>query len=241
MEIIKLKNYEEMSDFAAGYMIELIKNKPNAVLGLATGSTPIGLYQRLIKANKSGEISFKDIKTVNLDEYVGLGADSNQSYVYFMSDQLFNHVDIDNANTNLPSGTASDMQAECQRYTELLQSMPQDVQVLGLGSDGHIGFNEPGSPFNGHTHVVELTESTIKDNSRLFERIEDVPTKAITMGVADIMNAKKILILASGKNKAQAVYDMVVGKVDEKCPASVLQNHADVTVVLDEEAASLLK
>lgn len=240
MEIIKVKNYEEMSERAAEIMKGVIKNEPSAVLGLATGSTPIGMYKKLISACENGEISFKNIRTVNLDEYVGLGIESDQSYVYFMSDNLFNHVDIDKKNTNLPNGKASDLDAECERYTALLKTMPQTIQVLGLGSDGHIGFNEPGSPFDGHTHVVKLEESTIKDNSRLFAREEDVPRYAVTMGVADIMNAKTILMLASGKNKAKAVYGMVNGAITEELPASILQNHANTIVIVDEDAASLL-
>ncbi len=240
MKIIIVENYDEMSDQGAELIAQVIQNDPCATLGLATGSTPIGLYQRLIKKNERGEISFKDVKTVNLDEYVGLNGENEQSYRYFMNVQLFNHVNIDKNNTHVPCGVADDMEKECERYTALLQENPQDIQLLGLGSDGHIGFNEPGSPFEGHTHVVELEESTIRDNARLFARIEDVPRRAITMGIADVMQAKSILLLANGANKAAAVKAMIQGEVDENCPASILQRHNNVTVIIDKEAAKLL-
>lgn len=240
MKIIIVENYDEMSDQGAELIAQVIQNDPCATLGLATGSTPIGLYQRLIKKNERGEISFKDVKTVNLDEYVGLNGENEQSYRYFMNVQLFNHVNIDKNNTHVPCGVADDMEKECERYTALLQEHPQDIQLLGLGSDGHIGFNEPGSPFEGHTHVVELEESTIRDNARLFARIEDVPRRAITMGIADVMQAKSILLLANGANKAAAVKAMIQGEVDENCPASILQRHHNVTVIIDKEAAKLL-
>lgn len=240
MKIIIVENYDEMSDQGAELIAQVIQSDPCATLGLATGSTPIGLYQRLIKKNERGEISFKDVKTVNLDEYVGLNGENEQSYRYFMNVQLFNHVNIDKNNTHVPCGVADDMEKECERYTALLQENPQDIQLLGLGSDGHIGFNEPGSPFEGHTHVVELEESTIRDNARLFARIEDVPRRAITMGIADVMQAKSILLLANGANKAAAVKAMIQGEVDENCPASILQRHHNVTVIIDKEAAKLL-
>ncbi len=241
MKVIVTKNYEELSKVAAGVVIDVVKANPSAILGLATGSSPIGLYKELIAANKNGEVSFKNVSTVNLDEYVGLPQGHDQSYDYFMKDNLFNHIDIDIANTNLPKGDVSDLSAECARYTALLGKMQQDIQVLGIGSNGHIGFNEPNTPFDSTTHIVELAESTIKDNSRLFNDISEVPTKAITMGIANIMNAKKIIVVANGENKAKAVAAMVQGEITELCPASVLQNHKDVIVVVDEKAASLLK
>lgn len=237
MKIITVENYEEMSERGAQIIAEAIKSNPCATLGLATGSTPIGLYKRLVEKNKSGEISFKNIRTVNLDEYVGLNGENNQSYRYFMNEQLFDRVDIDKSATHVPCGVAEDMEKECERYTALLKDHPQDIQLLGLGSDGHIGFNEPGSPFEGHTHIVDLTESTIRDNARLFDRIEDVPKRAITMGIADVMQSKAILLLASGANKAAAVKAMVKGEVTEDCPASILQRHENVTVIIDKEAA----
>ena len=241
MKVIVCENYDEMSARCAELIERELKANPRATLGLATGSTPIGMYKLLVEACKAGDISFADVHTVNLDEYVGLGEKDDQSYVYFMRDNLFNHVNIDVKNTNLPNGKAADLAAECARYSALLSTMRQDVQVLGLGGNGHIGFNEPGASFNGTTYVVDLTENTIKDNSRLFEKIEDVPKQAITMGIAEIMSAKKILMMASGKNKAKAVYGMVKGEISESCPASILQRHGDVTVILDKEAASLLQ
>ncbi|HCH74482.1 MAG TPA: glucosamine-6-phosphate deaminase [Clostridiales bacterium] len=240
MKIIITKNYEEMSDKAFEVMKEVVVNKPDAVLGLATGTTPIGLYKRMIEDCKKGT-SYKNIKTVNLDEYKGLDYSSDQSYVYFMRDNLFDHIDIDLKNTNIENGKADDADKECARYNALLENMQQDIQLLGLGSNGHIAFNEPGTKFGSLTHVVDLTESTIKDNSRLFKDISEVPRQAFTQGLRNIMNAKKILILANGANKAKAVYGMVKGEVTEALPASVLQLHPDCTLIVDEAAGALLK
>ena len=240
MKVIVVKDYEEMSLKAFEVMSEVVKNKPNAVLGLATGSTPIGLYKNMIKDHKENGTSYKNIKTVNLDEYAGLDYSSDQSYVYFMRSNLFDHIDIDLNNTNIENGKATDRQAECDRYNKLLEEMQQDIQVLGIGSNGHIAFNEPGTPFGSVTHIVDLAESTIKDNSRMFASIDEVPRQAFTMGLKNIMNAKKVLILANGANKAKAVYGLVKGEVTENLPASVLQLHPDVVVIADESAASLL-
>ena len=240
MQIIVVENYEEMSLRGAEILAAVVKEKPTATLGLATGTTPIGAYRELIRKYENGEISFRDARTVNLDEYVGLDGSDPHSYRYFMQDQLFSHIDIDLSRTNVPSGVAEDLAVECMRYTKMLAECPQDIQLLGLGSDGHIGFNEPGASFGGHTHVTDLAASTIRDNARLFDRIEDVPTRAITMGIADVMQAKKILLMANGKNKAEAVRAMVKGEVTEACPASILQRHPDVIVILDREAAGLL-
>ncbi len=240
MQVIVVENYEEMSKKAAEILIETVKKNPSAVLGLATGSSPIGTYQNMIKDHKENGTSYKAVKTVNLDEYAGLTADHDQSYAYFMRTNLFDHIDIDQKNTNLPSGSACDRQKECDRYNALLETLKPDVQVLGLGSNGHIGFNEPNTPFDSVTHVVDLTESTIKDNSRLFTSIDEVPRQALSMGIKNIMQAKSILMVVSGKNKAQAVKGMVKGEVTPLLPASVLQLHPFVTVVCDKEAASLL-
>ena len=240
MKVIVVKDYEEMSLKAFEVMAEVVKNKPNAVLGLATGSTPIGLYKNMIKDHKENGTSYKNIKTVNLDEYAGLDYSSDQSYVYFMRSNLFDHIDIDLNNTNIENGKATDRQAECDRYNKLLEEMQQDIQVLGIGSNGHIAFNEPGTPFGSVTHIVDLAESTIKDNSRMFASIDEVPRQAFTMGLKNIMNAKKVLILANGANKAKAVYGLVKGEVTENLPASVLQLHPDCVVIADESAASLL-
>ncbi len=241
MKVIVVKDYEEMSLKAFEVMSEIVKNKPDAVLGLATGSTPIGLYKNMIKDHKENGTSYKAIRTVNLDEYAGLDYSSDQSYVYFMRNNLFDHIDIDLKNTNIENGKAEDRQAECDRYNKLLEEMQQDIQVLGIGSNGHIAFNEPGTPFGSVTHIVDLAESTIKDNSRMFASIDEVPRQAFTMGLKNIMNAKKVLILANGENKAKAVYGLVKGEVTENLPASVLQLHPDCIVIADEKAASLLK
>lgn len=240
MQIIVVENYDEMSLRGAEILASVVKENPSATLGLATGTTPIGAYRELIRRYERGEISFRLVHTVNLDEYVGLDGLDPHSYRYFMQNELFSHIDIDVSNTQVPSGVAADLAAECRRYTQMLADTPQDIQLLGLGSDGHIGFNEPGAPFSGHTHVTDLAESTIRDNARLFDRIEDVPTHAITMGIADVMQAKRILLLANGRNKAEAARAMIRGEVTEACPASVLQRHPDVTVILDREAAGLL-
>lgn len=240
MKVIVCKNTEELANEALKVMLDVIKSKENPVIGLATGSSPIGLYNAMIRDHKENGTSYKNVKSVNLDEYVGLGIESDQSYVYFMNDNLFKGIDIDKNNTNLPNGKADDMNAECDRYTALLDSMPQDIQLLGIGGNGHIGFNEPGTPFNSTTHIVELQERTRIDNARFFSSLDEVPTHAITMGIKNIMNAKKILVVANGKSKADAVCSMVKGEITESCPASVLQNHNDVTVIVDEDAASKL-
>ena len=240
MKVIITENYEEMSRVAADIIISLVKKNPEAVLCLATGSSPIGTYDNMVKDHKENGTSYKSVKTVNLDEYVTLAPDHDQSYAYFMRKNLFDRVDIDLANTNLPSGIAPDAQAECDRYNALLDTMKQDIQLLGLGSNGHIGFNEPGTPFGSVTHLVDLTENTIKDNSRLFANIEDVPRQALSMGIKNIMQAKSILMVVSGANKADAVYGMVKGEVTPDLPASVLQLHPDVTIVCDKAAAAKL-
>lgn len=240
MKIITTDNYKDMSQLGAEILRDVIKGKPNATLGLATGSTVLGTYAQLCKMYSDGDISFADVKTVNLDEYVGLDGSNEQSYAYYMRTNLFNCVDIDMSNTHIPRGNALDLASECKRYDSLLASLPRDVQLLGLGSNGHIAFNEPGSPFDARTRVVRLEDSTVNDNSRLFTRVADVPKMAITMGIADIMSAKQVLLLASGLNKAQAVKAMVHGQVCVNCPASILQRHPNVIVVLDKQAASLL-
>lgn len=240
MKVIIAKDYEEMSKKAFEVMAEVVKTNPRAVLGLATGSTPLGLYKNMIEDHEKNGTSYRQIHTVNLDEYAGLDVSSDQSYVYFMRRNLFDHLDIDLENTNIENGKAADWQAECERYNKLLEKTQQDIQVLGIGSNGHIAFNEPGTPFGSVTHIVDLAESTIRDNSRMFRSIDEVPRQAFTMGLKNIMNAKKILILANGANKAKAVYGLVKGEVTENVPASVLQLHPDCTLVCDEAAASLL-
>lgn len=240
MKVIITKDYEELSNKAAEIMIGIVKNNPYAVLGLATGSTPLGLYKRLITDHKENGTSYKHIRAVNLDEYKGLPATHEQSYAYFMRKNLFEHLDIEIENTYIENGTVEDEKAECERYDKLLKSMLQDIQLLGLGENGHIAFNEPGTDFESTTHVVNLAQSTIKANSRLFKDITEVPKQAYTMGLSGIMQAKKILILASGANKAEAVYKTVKGGINENCPASILQRHNDCTLIVDMEAAKLL-
>lgn len=240
MKVIITENYDEMSRKAGEIVTEIVKNNPNAILGLATGSSPIGMYDYMVKEHLSSGVSYAKVSSVNLDEYVGLDGANENSYAFFMSKYLFDRVNIDKKNTYLPNGKAEDKQAECDRYNALLETMKQDVQVLGIGSNGHIGFNEPGTSLDSVTHVVDLAENTIKDNSRLFDDISQVPTQAFSMGIKNIMNAKSIILLASGKNKAEAIRGLVKGKIDVSLPASVLQLHPFVTVIVDKDAASLL-
>lgn len=241
MEVIITANYDEMSEKAADTVAKILSAEPDAVLGLATGSTPMGMYRVLVDKFRRGEISFAKVKSVNLDEYVGLAADHPQSYAFFMDENLFSKVDIDKNNTFLPCGIAADSEEECRRYNALLSDLVPDIQILGIGSNGHIGFNEPGTPFDSVTHVVELTKSTIKDNSRLFSSIGEVPEKAYSMGIKNILAAKKIVVMASGRQKARAVRDMLNAEISPACPATALRLHPDVTLIADEEAASLLR
>jgi len=238
VEIFKDKEtlYRSVSDF----YIKAINEKPNMTLGLATGTTPIPLYKNLIEAYQNKQVSFKDITTFNLDEYIGLDKTHKASYAYFMRDQLFDHIDIKLENTFIPSGIL-EPQVAISEFQKALDAHQLDIQLLGLGSNGHIGFNEPGTPFNSTTHQADLALSTIEDNSRMFESIEDVPTQSITMGIQDIMRASKIILIATGEQKAEAVYGMICGPVDENLPASILQKHNDVVIYLDEAAASKLK
>lgn len=240
MRVIVTENYEKLSEVAAGIIAKVIVSKPDAVLGLATGTSPIGTYKKLIEYYKNGLLSFAKVKTANLDEYVGLAPSHDQSYHYFMNDNLFDHVDILKDNVRVPDGTGKDLDKNCKDYDAYLEKTPRDVQLLGIGGNGHIGFNEPKTPFGSKTHIVELTEKTRKDNSRLFKEGETVPEKAITMGISEICQAKKVLLVANGENKADAVYKMVCGPVSEDCPASVLQLHPDAVVVLDKAAAKRL-
>lgn len=240
MKIIITKDYEELSLKAFEAMKGVVKNNPYAVLGLATGTTPLGLYRNMIDEHKAHGTSYAHVRTVNLDEYYGLPKTHPQSYAYFMRENLFRHLDIEESNTYIENGTAQNEAEECERYNKLLLEMPRDIQLLGLGSNGHIAFNEPNTPFGSETHVVDLTENTIKDNARLFDDISEVPRKAFTMGIKQIMQAKQILILASGKNKAEAVYKTVNGTVTEEVPASVLQLHPNCILIADGEAASRL-
>jgi len=237
MKLIICKNYDEMSAAAAEIVADVMKAKPACVLGLATGSTPVGMYKKLIEKNAAGEIDFSAVTTVNLDEYYPISPENNQSYRYFMNENLFDHVNIDKARTFVPDGRASDPVAACEAYEEIVASVgAADIQVLGIGQNGHIGFNEPDSALEVRTHVTGLTESTIKANARFFASEADVPTKALTMGIGTILGARKIIILANGAAKHEAVAKMLEGKLDTSCPASMLNLHADVVVVCDQAA-----
>lgn len=237
--LVIVKNYDEASDVAFKVMKDYLK--PGKVLGLATGSTPLGLYSRMVKDHEENKTSYAQIKTFNLDEYVGLEITHPESYYSFMHRNLFNHVDILPENVHIPSGLGDNIEEKCLEYEKLLDKNPVDIQVLGIGSDGHIAFNEPGTSFDSITHITDLAESTIQDNCRFFNNdITKVPTQAVTQGIASIMKAKKIMLIATGANKAKAVKDMLQGPVSEDCPASILQKHDDVTIILDKDAASLL-
>lgn len=239
MKVIVVKNYDEVSKEAFNVMKEIVSAKPTAVLGLATGSSPIGMYENMIKDHKENGTSYAGCQSFNLDEYVGIDRDHSQSYWTFMHENLFHGINLPEDMIHVPYGNTK---ADCEAYEKAMENVSVDVQVLGIGGNGHIGFNEPGTPFSEETHIVELTEKTRSDNARFFEDdINKVPTHAITMGIATIMKAKKILLVASGANKADAVAAMVNGPIDEACPASVLQNHGDVVVIVDEAAAAKLK
>mgnify|MGYP004666366333 FL=1 len=239
MRIYKTKDYEDMSRKAANIISAQVILKPDCVLGLATGSTPIGLYKQLVEWFEKGDLDFSEVQTVNLDEYKGLNRENDQSYYYFMHDNLFNHINIPEENTHLPNGMEMDSEKECARYTKLIQSMGGvDLQLLGIGHNGHIGFNEPSESFDKDVHCVNLTQSTIEANKRFFASADDVPKQAYTMGIKTIMQAKKILIVANGEGKADIVRDAFFGPITPQVPASVLQLHNDVTLVADEAALS---
>ena len=228
MEIIVAKNLENFNTLASDIIIDLVKKKPNATLGLATGSTPLGVYEAMIMDHVLNGTSYKNIKTFNLDEYVGLDKTNEQSYYYFMQHNLFSSLDIDPANINIPNGMAPDLYAECSRYSNLLNNTTIDLQVLGIGTNGHIAFNEPGTFFDSETHVVTLTPETIEANSRFFKNIK---------GLGEIMKAKRILLLATGKSKVNAIRNLMNGVVSIEQPASILKRHPNVTVIVDKEAA----
>ena len=237
MKIIRAKDYKDMSRKAANIISAQVIMKPNCVLGLATGSTPIGTYDQLVEWYNKGDLDFSEVTTVNLDEYKGLPRTNDQSYYYFMHQHLFDRVNIDPERTNVPNGMEPDAEKECGRYEELIRSLGGvDLQLLGLGHNGHIGFNEPGEAFEKETHCVDLTESTIEANKRFFASADDVPKQAYTMGIKTIMQAKKILIVVNGENKADIVERAFFGPVTPEVPASILQLHNDVTLVGDEAA-----
>ena len=241
MKFYVTENYDAMSRKAANILSSQITMKPDCVLGLATGSTPIGTYKVLIERCASGDLDFSQVKSINLDEYVGLAPDHDQSYRYFMQTNLFDHVNIKRENTNVPDGLAADPEAECARYNEVINTLgPIDIQVLGMGHNGHIGFNEPDDHFPLGTHSVDLTQTTIDANARFFASADEVPRKAFTMGIQNIMQAKKVLVVVNGEGKAEIVKKAFAGPVTPQVPASILQLHNDVTVVGDKAAMALL-
>ena len=242
MKIIRAKDYQDMSRKAANIISAQVIMKPDCVLGLATGGTPVGTYAQLVDWYNKGDLDFSEVTTVNLDEYRGLPKEHPQSYWYFMNENLFSKVNIDPAKTNLPDGTNLDTAAECARYNGIIHKLGGiDLQLLGIGHDGHIGFNEPGEAFELETHCVDLTPETIEANKRFFDgNVDLVPKQAYTMGIKTIMQARKVLMVANGKAKAQAVKDAVTGPVTPACPGSILQLHPDCILVADEEALSLL-
>lgn len=243
MEFIFKKDYDEVSKAAAEVFVDIIKKTPRAVLGLATGSTPIGLYKELIESNQRGMIDFSEIKTFNLDEYLGLAPDHEYSYSYFMKDNLFNHIQIKPENCHVPSGIESDYNTYCSHYEELLDSAGgMDILLLGVGENGHIGFNEPDKALSARTHVVDLTEDTIRVNARFFESVEDVPRKAVTMGMGTILKARKIIVLITGENKASVMERLFnCQRMDPEFPISFLVGHTDVTVIADEAACNHIR
>ena len=235
MRFIKVDTYERLSQLAANIIMAQVVSKPESVLGLATGSSPVGTYKKLIEYNKNGDVDFSTVTSVNLDEYVGLTPDNDQSYRFFMNDNLFNHINIDKSKTFVPSGCAKDMDKECKDYDALIEKLGGiDLQLLGIGLDGHIGFNEPDEVFEKGTHVVTLDESTIEANARFFSSKDEVPTSAITMGMLPIMQAKKVLLVANGQNKKDILEKAFYGPITPMVPASILQLHPDVTVIYSE-------
>lgn len=241
MKVVIVKDYQEMSKRAAEIFYDLMKAQEEVVFGLATGSTPLGLYKNLIELYRKGEISFQKVKAFNLDEYCGLSKEHPQSYYSFMRNNLYNEVDMMEENIFIPNGNTNDPKKASQDYNELLETVEMDLQILGIGSNGHIGFNEPGTHFDQETFVVQLTEETRLDNRRFFNNLEEVPKYAITMGIKNILKAKKILLLASGLNKAEAIRRLIEEEKNEDLPASALKDHPQTIIIVDQEAASLLK
>ena len=241
MEVIVKNNDEEMSALAAGIIAELIHKKPDCVLGLATGSTPVGTYQELIRLHKKDGLDFSRVTTFNLDEYVGLRPEHEQSYRYFMNELLFDHINIEKKNTHIPDGMAGDIDAACTAYeAKIAKAGGIDIQLLGIGANGHIAFNEPGSSLGSRTRVKTLDEETIRDNSRFFDSLEEVPRYAITMGVGTIMDARQLILLASTKSKADAVAQLVEGPITAMVPATIVQLHPSATIITDKAAARKL-
>ena len=237
VNIIKVNDYQEMSEKASQYIIDKVKANPKMVLGLATGGTPEGTYKRLIEDHNQNGTSYDGIATFNLDEYVGLSGDHPQSYRHYMNERFFNHIDINKENTYVPRGNTVDAEAECEAYEALMASVGGiDLQILGIGGNGHIGFNEPGTSFQSPTHIVDLAQSTKEANARYFANIDEVPNQAITMGIASIMKSREILLLISGESKHEAYKQLIEGEIKENFPASILRNHPYVTIIADKAA-----
>lgn len=241
MKIIVEKDYQAMSKRAALMVASQIRLKSNTNLGLATGGTPIGMYDKLIDIHQNNEVDFSEVKSFNLDEYCGLKKDHENSYHYYMMNNFFNEINIQTENIHIPDGSAADFKKESRDYEKLIKKAGGiDLQILGIGTNAHIGFNEPAEKLNAETEIVDLTEETITANSRYFENIEDVPKKAISMGMASILKANRIILLASGKNKAEAIQKTVNGQISTQAPSSLLQTHPEITIIVDQEAASLI-
>lgn len=241
MNIIKAEDYNKMSRMVANYIAAQVTLKPNCVLGLATGSSPIGTYQELIRRYQSGDLDFSKVTSINLDEYKGLSPENDQSYRYFMNTNLFDHINIDKTCTFVPNGLENNAEKACADYDAIIENCGGiDLQLLGLGNNGHIGFNEPDEVFAKGTHCVDLTKSTIEANARFFDSMDEVPKQAYTMGIKSIMQAKKILVIVSGKGKANIVKEAFTGPVTPQVPASILQMHPDVTLIADKDALELL-
>jgi glucosamine-6-phosphate deaminase len=239
MKMIVVKDYQEMSKKAAEYLIAKVRQFPSITLGLATGETPLGMYRYIVEDHQKNGTSYRKVTTFNLDEYVGLSAENKNSYRYYMNDVLFHHIDIKKTNIHIPRGDATDLQRECNDYEKLIEEAGGiDLQVLGIGSNGHIGFNEPGTSFDSKTHIVNLTYSTIKANARFFNSINEVPTQAITMGISTIMKSREILLLISGESKKEALKTLWNTEENENFPASVLKHHPHVMIIADEAAAA---
>lgn len=242
MKIYAAKDYEDLSRKAANMIFAQVLMKPDAVLGLATGSTPVGTYKQLVARYQKGDISFSRVHSINLDEYKGLSGEHDQSYRYFMNHNLFDHIDIRKENTHVPNGLAEDAETECRRYNQVIRNAGGiDLQLLGIGENGHIGFNEPADEFEKETHLVTLAEHTRESNARFFSSVDEVPTHAFTMGIRSIMWANKVLLLATGEKKAKILYDSFFGPVTPGVPASILQMHRDCIVIADEEALSVIR
>ena len=242
MKLIVTKNYEELSKVAAEEFAKVVIEKPTAVLGLATGGSPVGMYKELIAKCENKELDFSRCTSINLDEYIGLNPEHEQSYRNFMNTNLFNHINIDKSKTFVPNGLAENLEEECKNYDRKIEEFGGiDVQLLGIGNNGHIAFNEPGEELSAGTHIISLTESTIEANARFFDSIDEVPRKALTMGLGGIMKAKKIILIASGEGKAEAIKGLFSGKITTGNPATMLQMHRDVVVIVDEAAAKLIK